>query len=692
MPDFSGMNLQGPLHGAGLGVSALLVILALLDLLSPNRTVRRPYFVLLFAAAVLAIEILWTTRTLVDPLPLYWALATTFVAYRLLYQPRSVGEAGTGGLGDPARSATDGPLSATESSRPAARPRRYLSHAELALGLLVVGSLAICVFYSTGEPERFESTPVGRVVHYVAFVLCPLWAFIRYRWDPVRGVRFPLRSLRNLVVTILSLGLSSALVVAIGSPNAEFLAIWAPFWAALLLVEHNHLLLWKIETEENLAGQLDFLANHDPQTGLRNRLSFHRHLEAVIRETRSREGALGAAVHCVMMLDLDNLRHVNDSLGNEMGNYIITEAARRIQQAVGKAGNVFRIGGDEFAVVLADQQTEFDAAMAAEQVLSHFAEPFVLDGTSMYAGVSIGLSLYPRDGRTVVDLNAKADAALFQAKEDKNTYRFYAESPDSLNVSRIQLVNWLRQAIDRKEMYIQYQPQFSKDGRIEAAEALLRWRHPLLGDIAPKDFIPVAEESSLILPIGAWVIEQVCEFLGELHKAGHQVVLAVNLSARQVRDVRLVRHTISNLRKYHLRPEFLNLEITEHSLMDNTEILHAKLRDLAELGFRFSIDDFGIGYSSLGYLKRLPIHEIKIDRTFVMNLPGDAQDAAVVEAIIRMASGLGLRVVAEGVDNDAQIDFLSRLGCSAFQGYYLGRPADKEDFLALLETSKSPTT
>ncbi|WP_156104602.1 putative bifunctional diguanylate cyclase/phosphodiesterase [Spirochaeta lutea] len=440
----------------------------------------------------------------------------------------------------------------------------------------------------------------------------------------------------------------------------------------------------RIQEAEQIEQRLEYLAYHDQLTGLGNRKSFYRRLQSSVLQTVEPHWNEASDWRAVLIIDIDHFKHVNDSAGNEVGNILLIRTSQHISGVVPDPNLVFRTGGDEFGIILEGMASELDAAMVAEKILGTLAEPFVHEDHRIYVSLSIGITIFPRDGNRVEVITANADHALQEAKIDRNTYRFYTPSMQERAVSRIQFINYLRQAIDRKEMYLAYQPQVCLEGRVTGAEVLLRWHHPVLGQVSPAEFIPIAEETGLILAIGSWVIEQACKQLALLHKEGFHIPLAVNLSPKQVKDVKLQRTIIAHLRQYKLRPEFLHLEITENSLLENAESLISKIQNLADLGFTFSIDDFGTGYSSLSYLKRLPIATVKIDRSFITELPDNNQDAALVEAIISMVHGLGLSVVAEGVDTREQFEFLRDRGCGTLQGYLFSVPLEFKEFLHYL--------
>lgn len=645
------------IHGLGLGSAAAALCFSLIMILLPGHPNRKPYFLALFSFLALVGSILrGQDGFFLYRLPV-WLIVSTFVLHRIT------------GIPDAAR--REDPV------------RLRFPGLRILIPHLVLLAAALVVTFGASLPSG-----LGHVGGFLWFPLYPIGTFIRFQIDPVSLQRKkPARkTLLSLTMGALFLTLLTAFLVDFQRPF--YATLWIGLLPLILVIEYAVMLQRRLDYGDRSEGLLEFLETHDAHTKLPNRRAFFESLKRLLQSPRTGKGDEPSRISALLTIDLDDFRHVNDSAGDEMGDYILSESSRRIRSSLDDPRQVFRTGGDEFCVILEGLGSDVEAAMVAESILSSFAEPFVYKDQSAYIGVSIGISLIPRDGETSSEVSAAADKALREAKQDRSTYRFHAPLSEGPAVNRIQLMNYLRQAIDRQEMYLHYQPQVDEDMKVVGAEALLRWRHPKLGEIPPSEFIPLAEQSGLILPIGSWVIEQACETLARLHQEGHLIPLSVNLSPRQIKDARLVRHIISQLRRYHLRPEFLHLEITENSLIDNSQALHSKLADLAEFGFTFAIDDFGIGYSSLGYLKRLPIREVKIDRSFITNLPEDTQDAAVVEAVVRMVSGLGLKVVAEGVDRHEQVDFLKSLGCKVFQGYLFSKPLAKKELLAFLKKGR----
>ncbi|TAN46841.1 MAG: EAL domain-containing protein [Methylococcaceae bacterium] len=424
------------------------------------------------------------------------------------------------------------------------------------------------------------------------------------------------------------------------------------------------------------------VAHHDPLTGLPNRLHLQIALEqslALARRER-REVAL-------MFIDLDRFKIINDTLGHNIGDGLLVQVAQRLKASVRESDLVARLGGDEFVVVLSGEPIAHAAVSVAEKILGTVSQPYQVESHALHTTPSIGISLYPQDGGGIDALMKSADTAMYHAKEaGRCQFHFYKEAMNRHNQERLTLENHLHQALELEEFLVYYQPQADvQSGRLVGAEALIRWQHPERGLLTPDAFIPTAEDNGLIMPIGEWVLRQVCRQIHAWREAGLQPpVIAVNLSARQFRQDNLVDCVRGILSEAGIAPASIELEITESAAMDRAETATAVFHALHELGVGIAIDDFGTGYSSLSYLKRFPVDKLKIDRSFIMDIPDDPNDAAIAQAIIHMAAGLGLQVVAEGVETEAQRDFLRQKGCDFLQGYWFDKPMPGEAFAALL--------
>ncbi len=430
---------------------------------------------------------------------------------------------------------------------------------------------------------------------------------------------------------------------------------------------------------------LDQLVHFDPLTNLPNRLLFEARLRHAITQCQRSGGHLG-----VLFLDLDQFKNVNDTLGHAMGDKLLRAAARRLSRALRQQDTVARLGGDEFAVVLENLSRPRDAALVAQKIHTEFARPFELDKGGAFITASVGIGLYPDDGNAAQDLLRNAETAMYQAKElGRNHYAFYTRELTEQAIERFTLENHLRYALERDELVLYYQLQLSldefNDARIVGGEALVRWRHSELGLVQPSRFIPLAEETGMIVAIGRWVLNAACAQAKSWQDQGLPPVrISVNLSGRQILRDDIVDTVSQALKSTGLAPQFLELEITESSMMAHTQKAMTNLQALKSLGVSLAIDDFGTGYSSMSYLKRFAVDRLKIDRSFVRDIPMDSHDEAITRAIIAMGHNLQLSVVAEGVETSAQHSFLALHGCDEMQGYLFSPPVPAEEFAALL--------
>ncbi|MFA5082070.1 MAG: EAL domain-containing protein [Hydrogenophilaceae bacterium] len=418
--------------------------------------------------------------------------------------------------------------------------------------------------------------------------------------------------------------------------------------------------------------QVEFMAHHDALTRLPNRiLARDRFEQAIALAAReSRKVAL-------LFLDLDNFKNINDTLGHQAGDHLLQQVVGRLNEAVRSSDTISRQGGDEFLVILSGLEDENGADAVARHIVERLGQPIEVDGQELHTSGSIGISIFPDDGDEFDTLLKKADMAMYSAKESgRATYRFFTEEMNVHAFERLQMQNRLRHALAQDEFLLHYQPQVDlKSGRILGFEALLRWHNKELGLVMPGRFIPVAEESGLILPIGAWVLREACRQAREWQDSlGVRVPVAVNLSALQFRRGGLVETITGVLAETGLEPGLLELELTESMLLHDIDAVLAAMDRIRELGVNMSIDDFGTGYSSLTYLKRLPVNRLKIDQSFVRDMMADPDDASIVRAIIQMAHSLKLIVIAEGVEEVEQALWLEREGCEQAQGYHFSRP------------------
>jgi diguanylate cyclase (GGDEF)-like protein/PAS domain S-box-containing protein len=412
--------------------------------------------------------------------------------------------------------------------------------------------------------------------------------------------------------------------------------------------------------------RLHHLAHHDPLTGLANRTLLQDRLKQAIDACR-RDGTLGA----LAFLDLDNFKYINDNFGHDAGDAVLHAIADRLRDNVREDDTVARVGGDEFVIVIRDQPNAARVGDLVERVRRSIAVPIHAAGQEIVAGSSIGVSLFPRDGSSVDRVMRAADAAMYHAKTlGKNNCQFYSEGLNQVVHEHLQLEASLQRAIGNHEMLLDYQPKVDlRSGKVVGAEALVRWKHPEHGLMPPERFIPVAEETGLIVPLGEWVIAEACSALKALDALGiRDFVISVNLSTRQLRQRQFVDRLAATLRRHGVRPQSLELEVTESQLMDHPEDAMQALAGLKTLGVRLSIDDFGTGYSSLSHLQKFPVDFIKIDRSFLGDVGKD--DAVITRAIIALGHNLKLKVIAEGVETREQCDFLRDHGCDQIQGFY----------------------
>ena len=418
--------------------------------------------------------------------------------------------------------------------------------------------------------------------------------------------------------------------------------------------------------------QMRYQAFHDPLTGLPNRVAFDHHLLQALRVARRSGGQIA-----VMFIDLDRFKNINDTLGHAVGDKLLIQATQRLTHELRKHDMLSRWGGDEFTVVLQSLVSSIEVEKIAERLADSLRPPFLIDSHELYVTSSIGVALYPVDGENITTLLQNADAAMYAAKADgRNTHRFYTSTFNSSASRQLTLEKYLHQALQQQEFQLAFQPQINMEqGKICRIEALIRWSSPVLGNVTPNDFIPVAEEIGLIIPLGEWVLQQACHQLQIWHHRGFSDLgIAVNLSARQLQQPSLVKNIEQSLSAFKLSPKDLEIEITETAALSDVEASIATLKQLRQLGTRIVMDDFGTGYSSLSYLKRLPFHGLKIDQSFVNGIPNDAQDVAMLRAVIALGQELQLAVVAEGVETSDQMNCLRELGCHNMQGYWFSRP------------------
>jgi len=424
-------------------------------------------------------------------------------------------------------------------------------------------------------------------------------------------------------------------------------------------------------------------AQHDFLTDLPNRSLLNDRLEQAISLAR-RHGHRIA----VLFLDLDRFKHINDSLGHVIGDQLLQAVARRLKTCLRRSDTVGRQGGDEFVVVLSELDLPENAARSAAKLLAALTPPYRVGLHDLHVPMSIGVSIYPDDGVDAATLINNADTAMYQAKENgRNNYQFFRQEMIVRAVERQFIEGGLRVALDRQELSLHYQPKVDlRTGAIVGVEALLRWQHPERGFIPPAQFVPIAEDSGLILPIGRWVLREACRQSRAWLDAGlPPMPMAVNISAIEFRSQDFIDSIRTVLQETKLEPQCLELELTESVLMKYAESTVSMLKALKSIGVQLAVDDFGTGYSSLSYLSQFPVDSLKVDQSFVQEISSKANDAVIVSAVISMGNSLKKRVIAEGVETREQLDFLTTAGCEEAQGYYFSAPMVAEQFAALLE-------
>ena len=439
-----------------------------------------------------------------------------------------------------------------------------------------------------------------------------------------------------------------------------------------------------------MSSRMYYLAQHDSLTDLPNRLLFNDRLAQAMVMARRHQLQLA-----VLFVDVDHFKHINDSLGHEAGDKLLQSVARRLINCVRSSDTVSRQGGDEFVVLLAEITHARDAAILAEKILAALGMPHSVDEHDLHVTASIGIAIFPDDGADVDTLRKNADFAMFHAKDSgRNGYQFFRYEMNIRATERKELEIDLRHALERREFLLHYQPKMDLEtATMSGVEALLRWMHPQRGLLESAEFVPIAEESGLIVPIGRWVLREACRQLKAWSDAGLQpTTIAVNISAAELRAGDFAANVRATLSESGIEPHYLEFELNESFLMQDAKSTTAVLQALKELGVGIALDDFGTGYSSLTYLKRFPINALKIDRSFMRHVLTDDEDAGIVTAVIGMANSLNLRVIAEGVETQEQLQFLQAQSCGEAQGYLFSRPLAAEEFAKLLAPAFERTT
>lgn len=541
-----------------------------------------------------------------------------------------------------------------------------------------------------------ETLSAGDAVNYAATIPGadqgdPMVSLTRNDWDGVRRYTGTQQLFEFPLAVIVGLSEDEQLASAHRNAHAY---LWRATIGSVVLALFTTLLgrlSWQLararerESDAKLqhAQRIEYLAYHDGLTALPNRSLFNKLLSQAISQAQRHQRRLAVA-----FIDLDRFKQINDTLGHEAGDELLKEVATRLKACLRDSDTVARLGGDEFVVLLSELEEEKYAATVAQKIIATIAKPFVLLSQEFRVTASIGISTYPIDGPDAQTLTKNADIAMYQAKEDgKNNFQFYSETMNANSLERLSLESSLRHALERNEFELYYQAKRDTSGQISGIEALLRWRHPDLGVVAPMQFIPVAEETGLIVPIGKWVLETAClQNMAWAEQGLPRLSIAVNLTARQFSDERLLDDIACILRSTGMEARLLEIEIHEALLIHDIENTLRILTALKAIGVKIAIDDFGTGYSSLSTLQQFPLDTIKIDRSYVRDLAGGA-NSNLTDAIIAMGKSLSLTVVAQGVETKEQADLLREHACDEFQGFYFNKPMSAREFTALWQAT-----
>lgn len=452
------------------------------------------------------------------------------------------------------------------------------------------------------------------------------------------------------------------------------------------LVSHNVAVFSDISILKDSQSELNYLSQYDPLTGLANRKQLYARLKTTLQASieEKKDSAL-------FLIDLDHFKSINESLGHSIGDQVLQAIAQRINNIIDKnTCTLARIGGDEFVVICEHTNNPAEAAIIAQKLIKASKESFTVNNNELFISASIGICLFPRSGDNVEDIMRNADSALSKAKASgRDTFAFYSSEMTEQAFQRISIGSELRNALETQGLILYYQPVYAMHNlQLIGCEALVRWNHPERGLVPPNDFIPIAEEIGLIAAIDEWVLQRACEQMHIWQTQGTQLdFIAVNLSSRSLSNPQLTSTVAQTLQRTGVAAQHLELEVTESAVMEDPDRADATLKELRELGIRLAIDNFGTGYSSLSRLKSLPVNKLKIDQSFVRNLPNDAEDSAIVRAILALGKSLGLQVQAEGIETEEQMQFLQEQDCPLGQGYWFGRPMPTDEFSKLLTTA-----
>ena len=552
---------------------------------------------------------------------------------------------------------------------------------EIGLVIISIGVAIIASYVAASAGGRAHFWITGGIISLGAGI----WAL---QFIGMLALELPIQMSYDIPITLLSL-LIAVLVsgFALRTANVALEKRTIELSAANALLQQQ--MQERVQAENAMRASQEqlnnYLTRHDALTGLPNRNFFRDRLTHAMARAK-RNGLMMAMI----VLDLDRFKEINDTLGHTAGDKVLQAVAKVMRESLREVDTIVRLGGDEFALILEDIAHVDRVTALAERILQIFSNPLVIDGREIYVTASTGITLYPHGVDGVDALLQAADIAMHHAKEEGgNTYEFYAPEMNVHAAANLDMENLLRRALERQEFLLHYQPKVAvKSGRITGVEALIRWNSKELGPVSPAKFIPLAEKTGLIVPIGEWVLKTACAQNKAWQEQGYPpLLMSVNLSPRQFRQKNLLEMVAAGLRDAGLNPRFLELEITEGMIMVRPEKAIAILQEVHQLGVQLSVDDFGTGYSSLAYLKRFPVQKLKIDQSFMRDLTVDRDDAGIVTAVVAMAKSLNLEVIAEGVETAEQLAFLAKLDCDEYQGYYFSRPVPAGEFTRLFRTS-----
>ncbi|HYC45411.1 MAG TPA: EAL domain-containing protein [Burkholderiales bacterium] len=538
--------------------------------------------------------------------------------------------------------------------------RRYRQLVELSPDAICIESDGRITFANTASVRLFGAADAEDLVGKPLVELLPGAAHVRALTDQHSALEQKLRRLDGSTVDI---ELVAAPLKSEGNVSAQ-------------------LVMRDITERKKAEERLNHLANYDPLTGLPNRALFRDRIGHALARAKRQE-----LLMAVMLIDLDHFKEINDTLGHSKGDQVLQALTGVLRSCIRDTDTLARLAGDEFSIIVEHVRHVDDAVVVADKIISALSKPLVIDGQEIFVTVSIGIAMFPFSADSIEQLVQAADIALYRVKDQgRNGYEFYSPEMNADAAERLQIENLLRRAIERDEFSVQYQPKIAvHGGRVTGVEALLRWRSAELGFVPPDRFIPLAEKTGLIVPIGEWILRKACAQARAWQVQGlPPIVVSVNLSARQFRQPKLADMVASVLRETGLQAQYLELEITESLMMTEKDHAIVTVDELHALGVQISVDDFGTGYSNLAYLKRFPVQKLKVDKSFVQDATSDAEDSKIVAAVVALAKSMDLAVVAEGVETAEQLQLLAHLGCDEYQGYFFSEPLSAPDLEPLL--------